>query len=351
MQQVAAHTTTGPARHHTWIIAMLLVGASACSASDDASTTTSALPDSCNEVTTTFAAGAVTDAPTNDCREWISKSSGRAVLGSVGSASVWSRNTGNGTALIVGAVHTLGEGWFGPAGSAIEETLWDPADQIGVLRLYLRLPDGSATDPEASPLFMLYNPAIAPERNGNRMQDVLPSEDFYVAATDSQKYDVSGPAPTPEPIVHELVPLHDPSESTLATPTFAQAEDGELVMLLGYPNETRELTAAVGRVMTDTEAFDAVVELVEGGDPEGSIPYDADVEMFIEGAAMAGMSGGPVVDRDGRIVGVMVRATDEHNGVQYVRAVRVTYVASQLDQAFDALPAQRQSAIAGYLER
>lgn len=348
-------------RHMMWVIAVLLVSVAACSSGDSGTAptptstippiSTSAVPDSCDRVTAVFPVAGLEDASPGDCGEWIDRSSGRAVLGSVGSASVWTRSTEHSTALIVGAVHTLGEGWFAPAGTAVEETVWDPAGQVGVLRLHLILPDGSGTDPLASPLFVLYNPAIAPERNGNRMQDVLPREDFYVGVTDSQRYDVSGPVPMPEPIVHGPVPLHDPSDATLTAPTLAEAEAGELVLLLGFPNETRELTAAVGRVMTDAEASAAVVGLAARGDAEGAIPYDSGVEMFIEGAALAGMSGGPVVDRQGRIVGVMVRASDEHNGAQYVRAVRLSYVTSQLDEAINALPSERRSAISGYLER
>ncbi len=347
-------------RGTTWALAVLLASVSACASGDSGvattfiatttPTTTSLSPDSCDRITAVFLVADLADRPATDCATWIDRSSGRAVLGSVGSASVWSRSTGHGTALIVGAVHTLGEGWFGPGGTAVEETVWDPAAQVGVLRLHLMLPDGSGTDPLASPLFMLFNPAIAADRNGNRMQDVLPGEDFYIGVTDSQKYDVSGPVPQPEPIVHGPVPIYDPSEATSTAPTFAEAEAGALVLLLGFPNETRELTAAVGRVMTEREASAAVVELGGRDDPEGRIPHDADVEMFIEGAALAGMSGGPVVDQEGRIVGVMVRATDEHNGVQYVRAVRLTHVISQLDDALEVLPPERQSAIMGYLE-
>jgi hypothetical protein len=150
--------------------------------------------------------------------------------------------------------------------------------------------------------------------------------------------------------MHGPVPLYDPSGVTLTAPTFAVAAGGELVLLLGYPNATRELTAAVGRVLTDTEASAAVARLADAGDPEGSIPYDSDAEMIIEGAALAGMSGGPVVDRQGRSVGVMVRASGERDGVQYVRAVRMSYLASRLEAAGDALPLGTRSAIAGYLE-
>ena len=273
------------------------------------------------------------------------------MLGSTGSVSVWSRRTQHGTAVIVGAVHTLGQGWFGPADTAVAEAIVDPSSQMGVPRLFLLLPDGSGPDPLASPWFGLYNPSIAAERNNNRMQDVLPREDFYVAATDRQKLDVSGLPPVPERIVHGQVPLYDPLNTTAIAPTFAETQPGVLVLVLGYPNETGELTAGVGRVLSDDDASRAVDELAALGDPEGSIAYDAEAEMIIEGAAMAGMSGGPVVDEQGRLVGVLVRATSDHQGVQYVRAVRMSYVADRVAAAFDALPLDTQRAIAGYLER
>lgn len=275
---------------------------------------------------------------------------GRAARGSTGSASVWSRRTGYGTPLVVGAIHTLGQGWFGPEGTDVSESISDPGEQIGVPRLYLVLPDGSDTDTMASPWFALYNPAIAAERNGNLMRDVLPREDFYVAVTDAQKLEVGNLAPVPEPIVRAPVPLYDPSGSTLADSTFAAADDGEIVLMLGYPNETGALSASVGRVLSSEEAASALARLADLGDPEGAIPYDPPVELLIQGAAGAGMSGGPVLDRDGRLIGVLVRASDEHDGVQYVRAVRMTHVVSQLDLAVAALPEAQRDAISGFLE-
>lgn len=339
---------------------MLTLWLPACSGGGDTSTstvatasttTTTAAPRSCDDVTGLFPVSAVLGTVDGRCREWADMSIGRAVLGSTGSASVWSRRTEHGTALIVGAVHTLGQGWFGPSDTAVAEALVDPGGQIGIPRLFLVGPDGSGADVLASPWFGLYNPSIAAERNNNLMQDVLPREDFYVAVTDSQKLDVGGLPPTPDPIVHAPVPLYDPRGTTLAVPTFADPRDGAVVLLLGYPNDTRELTAGVGRVLGDAEATQAVALLADLGDPEGSVPYDAEVEVLIEGAAAAGMSGGPVVDEDGRLAGVMVRATDDHDGVRYVRAVRMTYVASRLAAAFDALPAGSQRRVRGYLER
>jgi hypothetical protein len=335
------------------VLALALIAA-ACSggASSDPSTTgaptTAPVAVACDRVGGLFPVATARDDVS--CVEWLDLSMGRAVKGSTGSASVWSRNTEHGTALVVGAVHTLGEGWFGPAGTPIAAAITDPADQIGVPRLFLMLPDGSGPDALASPLFGLYHPAVAAERNGNRMQDVLPAEDFYVGVADSQKISYDGPVATPEPVVLAPVPLYDPGGVTTSAPTWAAAVPGDLVLLLGFPNATGELTASIGRVLGDDEAADAVSRLADLGDVEGTIPYDAGVEIILEAAAAPGMSGGPVVDESGRMIGVMVRASDTHDGTQYVRAVRMSHITAELAAAVAALPQDARRAVASFLE-
>ena len=86
--------------------------------------------------------------------------------------------------------------------------------------------------------------------------------------------------------------VHDPDSITLDAETYAPATPGDLVLLLGFPNETGALSVAVGRTLTDVEARQAIEDLAAAGDPEGGIAYDAAVEVVIEGAAAAGMSGG-----------------------------------------------------------
>jgi hypothetical protein len=304
----------------------------------------------CDDVTPLFAVEEVLDGAGGSCREWVNRSLGRAVRGSTGSASVWSRRSENGTALVVGAVHSLGQGWFGPADTAVTESIVNPEDQTGVPRLFLIRPDGSGPDALASPWFGLYNPTIAAERNNNFMRNVLPREDFYIAVTDSQKLDVSGLPPPVEPIIKEDVPLYDPAATTTTVPTWADAAGGDLLLLLGYPHETGVLTASVGRVLSHDEATQAVATLADLGDEEGSIPYDAEVEMIIQGESVAGMSGSPAVDGDGRLAGILVRGTDVHDGVQYVRVVRMSYIVSRLTAALEGLDSTTRQAIQGYLE-
>ncbi len=307
-------------------------------------------PVACDDVTALFAVEEVLDGARGSCREWVDSSLGRAVRGSTSSASIWSGRSEHGTVLVVGAVHTLGQGWFGPTDTAVVESIVNPEDQIGVPRLFLIRPDGSGPDTLASPWFGLYNPAIAAERNNDLMQRLLPREDFYIAVTDAQKLDVSGLPLIVEPILKEEVPLYDPAATTTSVPTWADAASGDLLLLLGYPNETGVLTAGVGRVLSHDEATQAVANLADLGDEEGSIPYDAEVEMFIQGQSGVGMSGGPAVDEAGRLVGILVRATDVHDGVQYVRVVRMSYIVSRLAAVLEGIDSQTRQAIQRYLE-
>ena len=182
------------------------------------------------------------------------------------------------------------------------------------------------------------------------MQDLLPSEDFYVAVTDSQKLDVSGLPPVVEPLIRAAVPLHDPDGITTSDSTWADAVADELTMLIGYPNATGELTSSVGRILSDAAADLVIADLAERGDVEGDIAYDADVEIIIQGKAVAGMSGGAAFDRTGRLIGILVRASDEHEGLQYVRAVRMSWVVQRLEAAFAGLDPAAQAAIAGFIE-
>ena len=78
--------------------------------------------------------------------------------------------------------------------------------------------------------------------------------------------------------------------------------------------------------------------------------YDPEVEMIIEGCAVVGMSGGGVYNREGQQVGILVRASNELDGKQYVRAVRMTFVVDSLMSAYEELSDSKKAVISSYLE-
>ena len=138
-------------RRFTSALAGLSILVAACSAGATGSTTTTVTTPAtspstavvCDAPTPLFPVAAVRDGPAGSCREWIDKSHGRAVNATTGSATIWSRRTEYGTALVVGAVHTLGLGWFGEADSPVTESMVNPGDLVGVARLFLIRPAGN----------------------------------------------------------------------------------------------------------------------------------------------------------------------------------------------------------------
>lgn len=287
------------------------------------------------------------------CRPWVWRLQGRVARSGNMSAVVWSLRTESTTGLIVSAVHTLGEGWLGPGGSAIPERLSDPSAELGATRIFLVGADGGEPDDLASVLFVLYHPEIPAAESGSNLRDVLPRHDFLVGVIDSQKVQVQPLPQAPGPLRHEPPKVFDPHDLTMSGATYGEAVAGETVILMGFPNAGElagALVGSLGVVLDDEQAVDAVGALAAAGDAEGAIPYDAEAEMILSAEATTGMSGGGVFDRNGRLVGIMVRASEKHRGQQYVRAVRMTYVVSRLTTAFQALDQGQQAVLGPYLE-
>lgn len=311
------------------------------------------LPATCADVTSIFLVEDMLAATDHACHDWVATTHGRVARSSSASAVVWSTRSDAGPALLVSAVHTLGVGYLDPASGDVPEALVDPAGQLGVPRIFLVEPDGAAISAEASPLFHLYHPAIPDDENTNGFRELLPVHDFYFGVIDDQQIEVSGIVGLAEP-VHAAGPaLHDPLERADSAPTFSAVEPGDHVLLAGFPAAAPyagRQSASVGRVLSDAEATAAIAMLADAGDMEGDIAYQPEVEMIIAGAAAGGMSGGGVFDAQSRVVGIIVRASDPLDGVQYVRAVRMTYAVEQLTEAFGGLTADTQAAIAPYLE-
>lgn len=286
-------------------------------------------------------------------REWVYKLQGRVPKNSWMSASVWSLSTKAGTALIVSAMHTLGEGYLGPGGSLIEERLGDPTEKPGATRIFLVKEEYGSVDSLASVLFILYNPEVPPEQSGNNLRDIHPRHDFFVGVIDSQKV-VMDPLPSaPGPLRHESPVIFDPSHLTTVMPTATDATPSDSVLLMGWPlvgDFAGVLAASIGRVLSDSEAEDAIEELAALGDEEGGIAYDPEAEMIIEGYSVAGMSGGGVYNQAGKQVGILVRGSYEYDGKQYVRAVRMTFVMASIMSAYGALSGSEMATVSPYLE-
>ncbi len=315
---------------------------------------TTTMPNDCQSVTPLFSVSEAISNHTLSCWEWLYELQGRVAKNSNQSASVWSLNTEAGTALIVSALHTLGEGWLGPGGTLIEERLRDPNEQPGATRIFLVEGEDGSVDSLASVLFILYNPDVPPDQSGNHLLDVLPRHDFFIGVIDSQKI-VMEPFPgEPAPLKHEPPIIFDPSGLTTATQTYADVEPGDTIVLMGYPQAgdlAGKLAASIGRILSNEEAETAISELAALGDEEGGIPYDPEVEMIIEGHAVLGMSGGGVYDRTGNQVGILVRASYEYDGKQFVRAVRMTYVVYSLLLAYESLSDVEKDVVSLYLEK
>jgi hypothetical protein len=285
-------------------------------------------------------------------RDWVYNLQGRVPLNGYASASVWSLRTETGTALIVSALHTLGEGYLGPGGSLIEERLGDPDEKPGATRIHLVKEDGSV-DSLASVLFILYNPEVPPEQSGNNLRSILPRHDFFVGVVDSQLV-VMEPLPgTPAPLNDEPPVIFDPSGLTTVAPTAVDVHPGDSVILMGYPREgdyAGMLAASIGRVLSNSEAEAAIEELAALGDEEGGIAYVPEAEMIIEGHSVVGMSGGGVFDRAGSLVGILERASYEYDGKQYLRVVRMTFVVASINSAYEALSDSERAVVSPYLE-
>lgn len=291
-----------------------------------------------------------TIADADACADRVDAVRGRVGRQSVGSFVLWSRRTEGEQALVASALHTLGAGWYGPVGTEITAALEPPQD-IGVLRLQVPPADGALSFDALSPLYDLYHPDVPAVQHTQDMADILPRHDLFVGLTDPQRLPNLDPFPTPEPLQPGPVPLYDPLDATTSEPTFSAAEAGSTALIIGFPSEGPPDGAfSLGTILDDAEALAAIEELAAAGDEEGSIPYDAEVEMLVVSHAEVGMSGGGAFDDQGRWIGVLVRASTTDGVGPYTRVVRATHIAEGLDEAFSTLSEAEQAAVAPFIE-
>jgi hypothetical protein len=133
--------------------------------------------------------------------------------------------------------------------------------------------------------------------------------------------------------------MYDPQNRTLSEKTWAEAVDGEQIMVVGYPQNMENYpngAVSIGNIFTDSDAVEMVNLLFQHGDEEGDIPYNAEVEFLVDARVVGGMSGGGVFNAEGQLLGIMVRGT-EINDQPIVRVVRVSYIKATFERFYQTL--------------
>lgn len=307
------------------------------------------LDEACDTTTILDVAAVLADGK-QPCRPWIEAVAGRVLAAEpIGSAVLWTRRTAHRTGIIVSALHTLGSAATGGRSPDHPEiaALLDPSTESPAPRLHW--PMKGVYDGFLSPMFLLLVPRSADPPHS--LADTPPRGDFFLATVDAQRSD-SG-RPRFESLQEGPVPVDDPTDATMQSPTWAALTPHMRVLLVGVPHDGelqgRE-AASTGMVLADDEVREALLELARAGDSEAAIPYDSVAEAFVEAPATRGMSGGGAFDGQGHLVGVLVRATDRHPTRKLVRVVRMSWIVAELDRARAALPEALRARVDGYLD-
>ncbi|MFX1706686.1 trypsin-like peptidase domain-containing protein [Chitinophaga sp. CC14] len=182
---------------------------------------------------------------------------------------------------------------------------------------------------------------------------ILPSEDFYLGVIDNQRIE-QGPLPQYPTLVQTAASLqmYDADNRTKAIQTWATPVAGEKAIAVGYPQDNGNYpngAVAYGKILSDTEAADIIQKLKAAGDAEGEVPYNPDVEFFVEAQGIAGMSGGGAFNSEGQLLGIMVRASDKEKAPKIIRVVKVVYIKSRMVEFYNGLPETSKSKVKPFI--
>ncbi|MGE0021122.1 MAG: hypothetical protein AB7S72_15725 [Draconibacterium sp.] len=276
------------------------------------------------------------------------------VRGSVGkrgpaSKTIWSRKNNYGLGLYVSANHVYSiSGWNNRNAEffdlANENMGIFETSQIPPVDGSLELGNILITD------FPLMHFDISPSATNSTL---LPSEDFYLGIVDNQRVE-QGQFPQYPELVDTKVPLlmYDPSNRTKFVQTWNTPIEGEVAMLVGYPQDEENYpngAVATGIILSDEEANTVIAELKAAGDSEGDIPYNSSVEFFVQAQGLAGMSGGGAFNASGQLLGIMVRASDKENAPKIIRIVRITHIKSKLSDFYNGLSQTEKNKLIPYI--
>lgn len=184
---------------------------------------------------------------------------------------------------------------------------------------------------------------------------ILPEEDFYLGLIDGQTV-LKGPFPQyPEKIKIDLpLQIFDPLNRSISTKTWDIANSGNTVFGIGFPLDHASFpngAVAIGKVLSDPEAIETVKKLQASEDSEGNIPYKPEVEFFMDAQGVPGMSGGGVFTKEGKLLGIMVRASDQEKAPKIIRVVRIEYIINKLISLVESLSDEQKAEVYKFLGR
>ena len=181
--------------------------------------------------------------------------------------------------------------------------------------------------------YHFYQPSVPQDATNT---SVWPADDFVLGIVDNQHEPKSdyGLSIYPAGLVDISTPLqmYDPKSRTLSAKTWNDPVAGEVVMAVGYPQDSDTFplgAVSVGKVYSDTEAEQVILALKEQGDEEGGIAYDNKVEFLMTAKSAGGMSGGGVFNDKGQLLGVLVRGT-MLGETPITRVVKISYIREKI---------------------
>lgn len=278
----------------------------------------------------------------------IKKIRGSVGVNGPGSKVIWSRNNDYGLGLFISANHVYGINTW----PSLNEEFVDLSVINNGIYIGSKIPAtiGSITfSNELNANFGLYHPQISSNASTTT---IVPKEDFYLGIIDNQRINDNGLGNYPNK-VQTTTPLqmYDPFNRTKANHTWSVAHTNEIVVAVGYPQNKKDYpngAVSAGKVYSDSEASTIIESLKAKGDPEGSIPYNSEVEFLANIEAIAGMSGGGVFNENGQLLGVMVRAA-ELNAEPVLRVVRISYIKQKINLFYNSLSVLNKNKISPFI--
>ena len=266
-----------------------------------------------------------------------------------GSKTIWSRKNDYGLGLYISANHVYNiSGWNSRNAQFFDLS----SENLGIFE--------TSQIPPINGSIALGNTLIADFplmhfniSSGAINKTLLPIEDFYLGIIDNQRAE-QGPLPKYPELIKTSAPLqlYDPENRTRANQTWNTSIAGEKVIAVGYPQDNTNYpngAVAYGKILSDTEATQAIQKLKSAADAEGDIAYNSSAEFFVEAQAIAGMSGGGVFNSDGQLLGIMVKASDNENAPKIIRVVKVSYIISTMKDFYNSLSETDKSKIKPFI--